>query len=685
MEDEENIASTFEPKNCPENPRIEENENEPCQNASNQDGNNENGNHVQSSDEIMKNRMCLHNSIGIVLYLTFEDYDFYGNGESSEERYQDAFDSLAKLAALVDDEFAKAMLEDDTYLSNCSSYQFRKEILEIVSRKVKYHIREEIGDSKYCIVVGGDYDQSQREYIALILRFVDKKGFIQERLFDIVHVDLKEVTPVGLKEELCAILSRHNLDVSNIRGQGYDGSCLMREQWNGLQALYLNECPYAYNIHCFAHKLELALVCASSEVIPICQFFSKLTSVVKFFCSCSKPNDELLATKLDKIARLLEIEDLGPYGGANQNSTLQRVGDTRPRSYFSSICSLINMYDETCTLLEKLTEAGSTYCQRGDADIAYENMTTFESILILHLMRNTMGITDILCQALQQQHPNLVNVTHIVRSTKALLQNMKQDGWKKLLKNVTSFCEKNHIKVPQFKAPYLARPWRREHEDGITITIEDYYRTEVFMFAIDKQIQELNSRFSDQAMELLTLSSALVPKGTYKAFNIDHICSLVEKYYPMDFNEQEKVNLKCQLQHFIIDARQDPNLKNLSTIQELCTCLTETKKSEVYCLVDRLLRLIMTLPVSTATTERSSSAMKTFKTVLKNMMEDEFLADNMLVYIERDIAQGFTFGSIAADFESLKEHNDSQPCSPVNDCLVRPSGNCLGFFFEFVK
>ncbi|WJX54129.1 hypothetical protein P8452_40049 [Trifolium repens] len=55
------------------------------------------------------------------------------------------------------------------------------------------------------------------------------------------------------------------------------------------------------------------------------------------------------------------------------------------------------------------------------------------------------------------------------------------------------------------------------------------------------------------------------------------------------------------------------------------------------------------------------------------MMEDEFLADNMLVYIERDIAQGFTFGSIAADFESLKEHNDSQPCSPVNDCLVRPS------------
>jgi hypothetical protein len=53
MEDEENIASTFEPENCLENPRIEENENEPWQDISNQDGHNENGNHVQISDEIL--------------------------------------------------------------------------------------------------------------------------------------------------------------------------------------------------------------------------------------------------------------------------------------------------------------------------------------------------------------------------------------------------------------------------------------------------------------------------------------------------------------------------------------------------------------------------------------------------------------------------------------------------------
>ena len=89
-------------------------------------------------------------------------------------------------------------------------------------------------------------------------------------------------------------------------------------------------------------------------------------------------------------------------------------------------------------------------------------------------------------------------------------------------------------------------------------------------------------------------------------------------------------------------------------MQELCTCLATTKKSEVYYLIDRLLRLIMTLPVSTATTERSFSAMKIIKK-LRNKMEDEFLASTMIIYIERDIATSFSFDSIIEDFKSLKE------------------------------
>jgi len=113
------------------------------------------------------------------------------------------------------------------------------------------------------------------------------------------------------------------------------------------------------------------------------------------------------------------------------------------------------MYDATCLVLEKNIIDGSTYSQCGDADNAYKSLTSFEFILILHLMREIMGITNVLCQALQQQSHDIVNVMRLVCFTKGLIQNLRENGWDKLLKNVTSFCEKHDIEVPNFWASYV--------------------------------------------------------------------------------------------------------------------------------------------------------------------------------------------------------------------------------------
>lgn len=70
-------------------------------------------------------------------------------------------------------------------------------------------------------------------------------------------------------------------------------------------------------------------------------------------------------------------------------------------------------------------------------------------------------------------------------------------------------------------------------------------------------------------MNLLTLSCSLSPKDEYKDFSIDTICSLVEKYYPMDFSDQEKNNLQFQLQHFLFVARQAS--RDVSSLEESTT------------------------------------------------------------------------------------------------------------------
>nr|KYP65562.1 Zinc finger MYM-type protein 1 [Cajanus cajan] len=235
--------------------------------------------HVQSLDQIMKNRLRLKTSIDMVRYLSLQACALRGHDETSESRNQGNFLEMIKLIASYNDEVAKVVLENAPYNSKYTSHKIQKEILNILSSKVKNHIREEVGDSKFCIIVDEARDESKKEQMALILRFVDKNGFIQERFFDIVHV--KNTTTLTLKNELCVVLSRHNLNVSNIRGQGYDSASNMRGEWNGLEALFLNDCPYAYYVHCFAHRLQLALIAASREVISIHQFFSKLTFILK--------------------------------------------------------------------------------------------------------------------------------------------------------------------------------------------------------------------------------------------------------------------------------------------------------------------------------------------------------------------------------------------------------------------
>jgi bifunctional pyridoxal-dependent enzyme with beta-cystathionase and maltose regulon repressor activities len=72
-------------------------------------------------------------------------------------------------------------------------------------------------------------------------------------------------------------------------------------------------------------------------------------------------------------------------------------------------------------------------------------------------------------------------------------------------------------------------------------TVEHHYRVDMFAAAIDRQLQELNARFSEQSTKLLTLCAPLDPRDD--SFSISKICMLAEKFYPADFSDQEKSSI----------------------------------------------------------------------------------------------------------------------------------------------
>ncbi|XP_029154528.1 uncharacterized protein [Arachis hypogaea] len=146
---------------------------------------------------------------------------------------------------------------------------------------------------------------------------------------------------------------------------------------------------------------------------------------------------------------------------------------------------------------------------------------------------------------------------------------MRESSWEAFIKEVILFCEKHEVEVPDMNALHIHRRGQtRKIVDQILV--EHHYRVSLFLAVIDTQLQELNGRFNDNMVELLTLSLTLDPRDNYKFFSVNKVCELVERFYP-----------------------------------ELCQGLTKTRKSLTYPLIDRLIRLVLTLPVLTATTERS--------------------------------------------------------------------------------
>ncbi|XP_022856185.1 zinc finger MYM-type protein 1-like [Olea europaea var. sylvestris] len=508
-----------------------------------------------------------------------------------------------------------------------------------MANRVRRMIREEVGDGYFCILVDEAQDASKREQMAIILRFVNGQGILTGRYFDIKSVS--DTTSSSLKDEIVNVLAQHELEVSKMRGQGYDGASNMQGAWNGLQALFLRDCPFAYYVHCFAHRLQLVLVYVAKEVDVIWEFFSHLDNIINIITSSPKRVTELQYAQRIEIEHMLAIGERESGSGANQVGNLQRLGATRWSSHYESIKSLIDMYNATCAVFENLSVHCPNGKSQGEVRGTYKQMKSFDFVFSLHLMHTIMRITYVLCQALQRKSQDILIAMRFISTTTKFLHKLRDDDWKEFLEE------------PDLESLYKVGPCRSRDP----ITMKHHYHFDVFNEAIDYVLMELNTRFNDTSVELLTLSAALDPRDSFASFSSHDICTLAEKFYPEDFPKEDIRTLEYELRHYELDMNTESRFQE-STLVELCWQLTESKRSEIYVMVTRLIRLVLTLPISTATTERAFSAMKNVKTDLCNKMEDEFLADCMTLFIERELAQKIDIDSVIDEFYVSKPCRD---------------------------
>ncbi|KDO37963.1 hypothetical protein CISIN_1g042106mg [Citrus sinensis] len=186
----------------------------------------------------------------------------------------------------------------------------------------------------------------------------------------------------------------------------------------------------------------------------------------------------------------------------------------------------------------------------------------------------------------KRKDQDIWNAVKLVEVYKHNLQKLRNSGWDSLFGQVSTFCNKHDIDVLDMDDLFLITGRSRRKDREITNLYR--YQVELFYAVLDMHLQELNNHFNESNMELPIGLACLCPNDLFAAFDKEKLQTMVK-----------------------------------------------TKKDKVYLLVYQLVTLALILPVVTATVERVFSAINFVKNRLRNRMSDQWLNNNLVVYIKK--------------------------------------------------
>ena len=102
----------------------------------------------------------------------------------------------------------------------------------------------------------------------------------------------------ALADKITSCVRAYGLDLSNLRGQAYDGAGNMAGSVNGRAALIASDYPLAIYLHCTSHCLNLAVV-KSLQITSVHNMMGVVERVFHFFAAHPKRQRALEQAILD--------------------------------------------------------------------------------------------------------------------------------------------------------------------------------------------------------------------------------------------------------------------------------------------------------------------------------------------------------------------------------------------------
>lgn len=564
-------------------------------------------------EQVNKNREYIKILADIVLCLCRQGLAFRGHDEtiSSENRgnFLEICSLLAKYNPTFHEYYAKPI--------NYTSHKIQDDLIDIISNLVRKKIIEEI---KQCGIVGIMCDEARcfkEEQLSLCVRYV-KDLEIRERFLRFIECS-QERTAESLFNLIVHNLNDLKLDGVEVIAQSYDGAAVMSGQVAGLQTKIREKYPAAIYTHCMSHRLNLVVTDVCNNIQGARNFFNVMQSLYVHF---SRPSTHKTLKKIQEYMKMTPKE-------------LGQMSDTRWACRYKTCDAVKTSYNAILEALDlEINEDRDRNSVEAIGLLASLRQPSF--IVYLFAMEEILRIIHILSMKLQEKDATVGNSISIINGVIKTFEDMRSDEsfmtrWQVLETFSDQFditlepprtTSKRKKKESSDLRGYIVTSTIGASEEYVTdLPKIQYWRIHVWFKILDAVINDLKSRFSPLNQE--------IGISCDKFLNLDFEGG--ETFIKLYANtvKIDKTSLKSEM-------TVAKNLIKLNsdaiTIKDL-KCLKQNTFPNLY----KLLQCALVIPVSSATCERSFSAMRRIKTWLRtSMLQNRF--DNVsIICIEKDI------------------------------------------------
>lgn len=549
--------------------------------------------HVSQHNEMVKkNREIIRRLIDTTCHLAKQELAFRGHDESNlslnRGNYVETLDLLSSYDPLL-----KAHLETSTVFRGTSNH-IQNDLITAINQVVTNEIRHEVDDAVFmAILLDEATDITNLSQMSTVLRYVTNDGKAHERFVGFTDMSADK-TAGALFEHVVKVVEEFDIGEKLI-AQSYDGASVMSGHLTGLCTRVQERFPRAIFIHCFAHKLNLVLGQVCKGIKECCIFFTTMSGIAAFFSQSPKRSAALktyLQRKLPKVAP------------TRWNFTSRLVNTT-----WEFLPELIEFFEDVTQDTEVWDQ--DTLLKANGFRLF---LTSFENLFLLCVFSRLFGHTDVLYNNLQAATYDIAFCSRRVKDTIDIV-NADRERFDELWNETEARREMCDIELPGRR--------RRVAESPEDVGRRVYYQI------IDTMSCQLTTRFT--TMDKYKFIQLLSP-DCFIEYN---------QHFPRDI-----FDVLSDTYHGLFDiVRLQTELTVMYSMKEFrekhpYQLVSFMKASQLHNGMPELYKLgclCLTIPSTTASVERSFSALKRIKTYSRSTQGQERLSGLALLSIEKSV------------------------------------------------